>query len=82
MLADFKPPTTQELEQIVDNIKQQFPHVVIPSTLPGQGQDILHWMEENFGAIDSSWTVIEQDKVRFREVEDKIAFLLAWQKDF
>jgi len=82
MTNSFKPPTHEELEAIIAGIHEQFPYVASPSSNPGKGNNIFNWMEENFGPLDSSWTVIDRGTVRFRTEEDKAAFILAWNSDW
>ena len=82
MQAAFKPPTREELIRIIGDIKKQFPHEASPHNNPGKGLTILAWMEENFGPLDGRWTIIDEGVVRFKDVEDKLAFVLAWGADF
>lgn len=70
------------MQNIIEEIQKQFPHEASPHINPGKGLTILHWMEENFGPLDDKWTVIDNGVVRFREVEDKLAFMLTWNSSW
>ena len=82
MKTTFSPPTSAELAKIIEDIKKDFPHAASPQSNPGKGEQILVWMEENFGPLDARWTVIDNGVVRFRDLEDKLAFTLTWNSDW
>jgi hypothetical protein len=82
MKTPFSPPTSAELRKIIEDIKKDFPHEAAPHSNPGKGEQILVWMEENFGPLDVRWTVIDNGVVRFRDLEDKLAFTLTWNSDW
>lgn len=78
MSQKSKTHSSQEIADLVEKIRTDFPFVSKIYVNEGQGTVIKEWLETTVGKFDYDWTYLNHFEIRFKEHHHLLLYQLTW----